>query len=162
SIRSVLTAQTTPCGSNSGRPWTLPLYVHSLATSNAHLLASRPLVLSASSSGRNRFATKKRPQKFGSIQVMSGPTPPAYWVISLSASSPKLADSSVILTLSLPSRMFMTGEIMVPHQWARRRFATCLEAAGCAAGATVAPAAAAAGFEGAGVGAGGAADEQAS
>src|SRR5262249_41794830 len=78
------------------------------------------------------------------------------------ANSPKLADSSVILTLSLPSRMFMTGEIMVPHQWARRRFATCLEAAGCAAGATVAPAAAAAGFEGAGVGAGGAADGQAS
>jgi len=56
----------------------------------------------------------------------------------------------------------MTGEIMLPHQWARRRFATCLDAAGCAAGATVAAADAAAGFSvgGAGVGAAGVADEQ--
>src|SRR3989442_6453200 len=84
--------------------------------------------------------------------------------MSLSANSLKLADSSVILTSNLPSRMFMTGEIMLPHQWARRRFATCLDAAGCAAGATVAAADAAAGFSvgGAGVGAAGVADEQAS
>src|SRR2546428_13465627 len=85
--------------------------------------------------------------------------------MSLSANSLKLADSSVILTLNLASRMFMTGEIIVPHQWARRRFVTGLDAAGCAAGATVAPAGAGAGFEvgaGACVRPGGAAGGQAS